>query len=122
MAPAISASPLARTVAKNHAARCRVPTAPMIEKGWCGRNLDRVCGVHRAGTANRAADLRAIEGFVDDLADRAGATAALGTAAKAAIDMARGSTCRGGRRGSHLVVAQYVAGTDDHPPPLPDIR
>ena len=85
-------------------------------------DLNRVRGVHRAGAANRAADLCAIKRFIDDLANRAGATAALGAAAEAAIDMARGST-RGGIRGdSHLVVAQYVAGTDNHRTPLPGIR
>jgi len=103
-----------------------MPRAASADSAYNDRDawadLERVCGVHCAGTANRAADLRAIESFVDDLADRAGATAALGAAAKAAVDMARGSTCRRVRRGSHLVVAQYVAGTDDHPAPLPDIR
>ena len=84
--------------------------------------LKRIRSVHRARATDRAADLRGIEGFVDDLADCARATAALGAAAEAAIDMARGSARRVARGGSHLVVAQYVAGTDDHPPPLPDIR
>ena len=78
--------------------------------------------MHRAGAANRAADLCAIERFVDDLADCAGATTALGAAAEAAIDMARGSTRGSIRGGSHLVVAQHVAGTDDHRSPLSSIR
>jgi len=54
--------------------------------------LDWVGGVHRASTANRAADLCTIERFVDDFADRAGAATALGAAAEAAIDMAGGPT------------------------------
>jgi hypothetical protein len=78
--------------------------------------------VQRAGAANWAADLRAIERFVYDLADRARATAALGAATEAAIDMTRGPTRGGIRSGSHLVVTQYIAGADDHQIPSPDIR
>jgi hypothetical protein len=85
-------------------------------------DLNGVRGVHRAGAANRAADLSAFERFIDDLANRAGATTALGAAAEAAIDMARGSTRGGIRGGSHLVVAQYIAGTDNHRTPLLGIR
>jgi hypothetical protein len=85
-------------------------------------DLNGVCGVHRAGAANQATDFGAIERFIDDLANRAGATTALDAAAEAAIDMARGSTRGGIRGGSYLVVAQYVAGTDNHRTPLPGIR
>jgi len=122
MAPAASANPLARIVAKNHAARCQCRQRVWPQQGLYGWNLDRVCGVHRASTANRAADFCAIERFVDDLADRARATAALGAAAKAAIDMACGSTRRGVCRGSDLVVAQHVTRTDNHRTPLLGIR
>jgi hypothetical protein len=85
-------------------------------------DLNGIRRVHRAGAANRAADLCTIERFIDDFANRAGATTALGTAAEAAIDMARGSTRGGIRGGSHFVVAQYVAGTDNHQTPSSGIR
>ena len=65
---------------------------------------------------------RGIERLIHDLPDRAGAAAALGAAAEAAIDMARGSMRGSIRGGSHLVVAQHVAGTDDHRSPLSSIR
>jgi len=77
--------------------------------------LDRVGGVERAGAANRAANFGAIERFVDDLANGASAPPTLGATAKTTIDVA----CRPARRsagsGSHLLIAQYVAGTDNHP-------
>ena len=122
MAPAVNANPLARIVAKNHAARCQCRQRVWPQQGLYGRELDRVRGVHRAGAANRAADLCAIERFIDDLANRAGATTALRAAAEAAIDMARGSARGGIRGGSHLVVAQHVAGTNNHRTPFPGIR
>jgi hypothetical protein len=84
--------------------------------------LDGIRGVHRTGAADRAADLRAIERFVDDLADCAGATATLGAAAEATINMACGSTRGIIRRGSHLMVAQHIAGANDHRTPLSGTR
>jgi hypothetical protein len=56
------------------------------------------------------------QGIVHDLTDRTGTTAALGTTAKAAINLARGarqvfSGCHGG---PNVVVGQYVARTNDH--------
>ena len=54
--------------------------------------------------------------FIHDLADGAGATATLGAATKAAIDL----PCRPGRLlcvsddTANVVVAQHIAGTDDH--------
>jgi hypothetical protein len=85
--PAASANSRARTVANIDAARCqcRQHIWPQLYR----RELDRACGVHRAGTAGGAAYLCTVKRFVDDLADRARATAALGAAAEAAIDMAR---------------------------------
>src|SRR5882757_11312867 len=59
--------------------------------------------------------LRAIQRLVHDLADGAGAAAALGAAAEAAIDLpgrARPRLRRDG--GADIVVAQNVAGADDH--------
>jgi len=117
MAPAVSANPLARIVAKNHAARCQCRQRVWPQQGLYGWNLDRVCGVHRASTANRAADFCAIERFVDDLADCAGAAAALGAAAEAAIDMAGGPTRCITCSASYLMVAQNIAGANDHRTP-----
>src|SRR3974390_2842452 len=66
----------------------------------------------RASAARRAA--RRAERLVHDLADRAGATSALRAAAETAVNLARGAQ-RGGRdRMAHLVVAEHVAGADDH--------
>ena len=73
--------------------------------------------MHRAGAANRAADLCAIERFVDDLADCAGATTALGAAAEAAIDMAGGPTHCVACSASYFMVAQNIAGANDHRTP-----
>jgi len=87
------------------------------QRGLFGWDLDWVRSVHRAGTANRAADFCAVKRFVDDLADRAGAAAALGAAAKAAIDMTGGPACRSTCGASHLVVAQNIAGANDHRTP-----
>src|SRR5262249_45246442 len=53
--------------------------------------------------------------LVHDAADGAGAAAALGAATEAAIDLtgrARGSLGR--ERAAHVVVAQHIAGADDH--------
>jgi hypothetical protein len=71
-----------------------------------GRRLTRVAG---------AASGRGIQRLVHDLADGAGAAAALGAAAEAAIDLP-GRTRRRLRRdgGADIVVAQNVAGADDH--------
>jgi hypothetical protein len=70
--------------------------------------------VHGANAANRTTDFRPVKRLVNNLPNGASAAAALGTAAKAAIDMARGTTrCQVGG-GTYIVVAQYIAGTDDH--------
>ena len=74
--------------------------------------------MHRARAADRAADLCTVERFVDNLANGASAPPALRAAAKTAIDMTcRPARCRT-RRASHLLVAQYVAGTNNHQAPL----
>ena len=73
--------------------------------------------MHSAGTTNRTANFGAVECLVDDLANGTSAAAALGAAAKATIDVARGATRRGTGSASDLMVAYYVAGTDDHPTP-----
>ena len=52
---------------------------------------------------------------VHDAADGARATAALGAAAEAAIDLPGGSwRLLGADHRAHVVVAQHVAGADDH--------
>src|SRR5205814_4213683 len=71
-----------------------------------GRRLTRAAG---------ASSSRGIQRLVHDLADGAGAAAALGAAAKAAIDLpgrARTRLRRDG--GADIVVAQNVTGADDH--------
>ena len=52
--------------------------------------------------------------FVHDRADRAGAATALGAAAEAAVDLRGGARSVGAHGTAHIVVAQDVAGTDDH--------
>jgi len=84
--------------------------------------LKRLCGVQGAGAANRAADFRAVEGLIDDLANGASAPPALRAATETAVDMARRPARRGIRRAAHFVVAQYVAGTDNHQAPYLGIR
>src|SRR6266545_1192337 len=62
-----------------------------------------------------AADRAPAECLVHDLADRAGATSALGAAAEATIDLASGLRLDGtGHCGADLPIAQHVAGTDNH--------
>jgi len=80
--------------------------------------LKRIRSVHRAHATDRAADLRTIERLIDDLANGASAPSALGAATKTAIDMARRPARCGARRASHFLIAQYVAGTDNHQAPL----
>src|SRR5262245_37225764 len=74
--------------------------------------------MHRARATDRAADLRTVERFVDDLANGASAPPALRAAAKTAIDMTRRPARCSTRRASHFLVAQYVAGTNNHQAPL----
>src|SRR5262245_1682295 len=91
------------------------PARPHIYRQWL---LKRIRSVHRARATDGAADLRAIERFIDDLANGASAPPALCAAAKTAIHMARRPVRGGTRSGSHFLVAQYVAGTDNHQAPL----
>ena len=74
--------------------------------------------VGSAGTAASWA-AGAKQGFVHDLADGARAAAALSAAAEAAIDLTGGARRARGHGGPHFMVAQDVAGTDDHPGPAP---
>jgi hypothetical protein len=67
--------------------------------------------------APRAAGLGATsQRLVDDLLDGAGAPAAFGTAAEAAIDLpgGAGKRIRSRNCGADVVVAQDVAGTNNH--------
>src|SRR5260370_18189390 len=69
------------------------------------------------GAAPRATDFRSIEHLVHDLSDGAGAAAAPRHAAEAAVDIARRAARRRAGDSSHLVVAQHIAGADDHQKP-----
>src|SRR5439155_23927694 len=69
--------------------------------------------------ADRAAKFRTVERFVDNFANGPSAAAALGATAKATIDVTSGPPRGGAGGGSYLMVAQHVAGTDDHQNPLP---
>lgn len=68
-----------------------------------------------AGAADRAAG--AGQSLVHDLADRAGAAAALGTATEAAIDLASRARRRFGASAADFMVGNDVAGADDHRKP-----
>lgn len=82
-------------------------------RGFLGRLVIGRAGMRAAGAALLGAGA---EGFVDDGLDRARATAALGAAPEASVDLLRIS--RQVRSCTHgipdIVVAQDVAGTDDH--------
>jgi hypothetical protein len=92
-----------------------VPAHLRIYSQWL---LKRIRSVHRARATDRATDFRTIERFIDNLANGASAPPALRAAAKTAIDMARRPARCGARRTSHFLVAQYVAGTNNHQAPL----
>src|SRR5262245_7280639 len=67
----------------------------------------------RAALAGSAAGRS--ERLVHDPPDGAGTTSALGAAAEAAVDLARGARRLGSvQRRAHIRVAEYVTGTDDH--------
>lgn len=68
-----------------------------------------------AGAADRATG--ADERLVHDFPDGAGATAALGRTAEAAIDLAGGARRFGRAGGADGGVGQDVAGADDHQKP-----
>ena len=57
------------------------------------------------------------QGLVHDLADRAGAAAALGAATETAINLGGGARRRRGAGGAHGMVADDIAGADDHRSP-----
>lgn len=69
--------------------------------------------MRRAGAA-RGATARRTQCLIHDLADGAGATAALGRTAKAAVDLARRARRRRCAGAAHRLVAQHIAGADDH--------
>jgi hypothetical protein len=69
-------------------------------------------GMARAATANRTTG--ADQSFVHDFANGTCAAATLGTATETAIDLAGGAQRGRGHGAPHLMVAQHVAGTDDH--------
>jgi hypothetical protein len=71
-----------------------------------------IAGMGGAGAADRATGTG--QSFVHDLADRAGATAALGATAETTIDLAGGTRRRFGAGGAYFMVTQHIAGADDH--------
>jgi hypothetical protein len=88
------------------------------ERECRGRFLSRlVVGGSMAVRTAQAAGLGAgAESFVDDGLDGAGAAAAFGAAAEAAVDLLRmARQITGGADGiANIMVAKDVAGTDDH--------
>jgi hypothetical protein len=74
----------------------------------------RAIDVHGTGAADRARQHRRPDGLIDDLADGAGATAALGATAQAAINLTGRTAVRCARGVAHLVVGQHIAGANDH--------
>ena len=70
--------------------------------------------VHGAGAADRARQRGRADGLIDDLANGAGAAAALGTTAQAAVNLAGRTTGRRARSIAHFVVGQNIAGANDH--------
>ena len=75
----------------------------------------RAVDVERAGAAHRARHRVRADGLVDDLADGAGAAAALGATAKAAIDVTGRAAIGAANSVTHVVVGQHIAGANDHP-------
>ena len=64
---------------------------------------------------------RRAQRLIHDAPDGAHATAALGAAAEAAIDLARPARRGGGDRATDIVVGEDVAGADDHGKPRPKL-
>jgi len=74
-----------------------------------------VIGTTAAGTGRRAQRfVGGSERFIHDAPDGTHTTAALGTAAETAIDLAGPAGRRGGDGAADIFVGQDVAGTDDH--------
>jgi len=95
-------------------------------RSTCGRywaGLERISRrVQRAGATDRATDFRAVKGLIDDLANGTRASPALGAAPQTAIHVAGRPTWRRTCGAAHFVVAQYIAGADDHQTPCWGIR
>ena len=70
--------------------------------------------VQRASTTDRTFQHGGTDRLVDDLADGAGAAAALRATAEASVDMAGRTTSRTTRGVAHLMVGQHVAGANNH--------
>ena len=71
--------------------------------------------VRRVGASSGTLPGASAQRILDDLVDGAGATAAFGAAAEAAIDLpcrAR-KIGRGADRAADVIIAQHIAGTDD---------
>ena len=88
----------------------------------CGNLADRQLGRHmrvgvvrRMGASSGTLPGAGTQRILDDLVDGAGAAAAFGAAAQAAIDLpCRARTVgRGADRAADVIIAQNIAGTDD---------
>jgi len=71
-------------------------------------------GVQGAAAAEWTSQGALPDRLVDDLADGPCAAAALGAAAEAAIDLPRRARRRGTHRGADVLVAENIAGADNH--------
>src|SRR5262245_66255552 len=77
-----------------------------------GRQVSNRSPVRVTITASRRV---CAERLVHDAPDGAGASPALRAASEAAVDLAGGARrSGGGRYGANLMIAQHVAGADDH--------
>src|SRR5262249_37505407 len=106
------ASPCMSQISASTRSRLPVVEQECLEKTGATRG-------HRPQTPARSLAVPAFRatgtGLIDNAADRARATAALGAAAEAAIDLARGARCLAAiERRADVLIAQHVARTDDH--------
>jgi hypothetical protein len=82
------------------------------------QKLEASAALLAAGAALAAASASAGDSLVHDPTNGAGAPPTLGAAAKATIGLAGGARgVPGVERRTHVVVAQHIAGTDDHGSP-----
>lgn len=78
----------------------------------CGGSFS---GFRRArGETASGRGVRTMLRFIHDLADRVGAAPALRTAAKTAVDLEGGARRSIFHHEAHVVIAQHIAGADDH--------
>jgi hypothetical protein len=75
-----------------------------------GKKPQSSCGMSAAGATGRTAG----QGLIHDLANATRATAALCAAAKTTIDFTRGARRSAVHGATHIMVAQDIAGTNNH--------